>query len=233
MTEPDDRSLEQNLRDVRDAISKTAESHGRDPEAVTLVAVSKTVPPERLQSAIDLGQTIFGENHVQEAKEKWPALRERRPEVRLHLVGGLQSNKARDAVSLFDVIQSVDRPSLAGALSRECERQGRRPSVFVQVNTGVEAQKSGVDPLEADRFIRECRDAYQLDLVGLMCIPPVDRDPTSDFALLRTIAERNGVEALSMGMSFDFAQAVAQGATHVRVGSAIFGARSWPQAPRA
>jgi pyridoxal phosphate enzyme (YggS family) len=168
---------------------------------------------------------VFGENRVQEARAKWPALREHYPDLVLHLIGPLQTNKARDALALFDVIESVDRPRLAEALAREIERGGRRPRCFVQVNTGEEAQKAGVVPAEADTFIAACRDDYGLDVAGLMCIPPADEPPAPHFALLAKIAERHGLSGLSMGMSADFETAIRFGASHVRIGSAIFGAR--------
>nr|WP_210304993.1 YggS family pyridoxal phosphate-dependent enzyme [Chelatococcus composti] len=213
------------MKAVADSIARTAREEGRDPASVTLIAVSKTFPVEAVEPVLAAGHRVFGENRVQEAKAKWPALRERCPDVELHLIGPLQSNKARDAVTLFDVIHSLDRPSLAEALVREMERTGRRPRLFVQVNTGEEPQKAGVAPAEADAFIAQCRDTWKLPVVGLMCIPPVDEPPSPHFALLAKIAARNGLSCLSMGMSADFEQAVMLGATHVRVGSAIFGAR--------
>jgi pyridoxal phosphate enzyme (YggS family) len=223
----DDRAqlAAERLKAVADSIARTAREEGRDPASVTLIAVSKTFPVEAVEPVLAAGHRVFGENRVQEAKAKWPALRERCPDVELHLIGPLQSNKARDAVTLFDVIHSLDRPSLAEALVREMERTGRRPRLFVQVNTGEEPQKAGVAPAEADAFIAQCRDTWKLPVVGLMCIPPVDEPPSPHFALLAKIAARNGLSCLSMGMSADFEQAVMLGATHVRVGSAIFGAR--------
>jgi len=223
----DDRAqlAAERLKAVADSIARTAREEGRDPASVTLIAVSKTFPVEAVEPVLAAGHRVFGENRVQEAKAKWPALRERYPDVELHLIGPLQSNKARDAVTLFDVIHSLDRPSLAEALVREMERTGRRPRLFVQVNTGEEPQKAGVAPAEADAFIAQCRDRWKLPVVGLMCIPPVDEPPSPHFALLAKIAARNGLSCLSMGMSADFEQAVMLGATHVRVGSAIFGAR--------
>ena len=218
-------SMQENSVQIRGAIADAARRNGRAPEAVTLVAASKTVEPERLQRAIDLGQTVFGENRVQEGKQKWPALREANPNVKLHLVGPLQSNKARDAVALFDVIQSVDRPSVARAIAKESDKQGRRPAVYIQVNTGREPQKSGIMPEDTASLIAACRDEYGLDVVGLMCIPPVEIDPSADFTLLREIATGEGIAGLSMGMSGDYVQAIEHGATHVRVGSALFGAR--------
>lgn len=213
------------LAEVRGAIGAAAGRAGRGPAAVTLVAVSKTVPAERIEAAIAAGQRVFGENRVQEARAKWPALRERHPELELHLIGPLQTNKAADAVKLFDVIESLDREKLARVLAAEMEKQGRRVPVLVQVNTGKEPQKAGVLPEAADAFIAEA-GRLGLEVKGLMCIPPLEEDPSPHFARLAAIARRNGLEILSMGMSGDFEAAVAQGATHVRVGTAIFGSRS-------
>lgn len=189
-----------------------------------LVAVSKLQPIERVEAVLDEGHRLFGENRVQEAAGKWPALRERYPGTEVHLVGPLQTNKARQGMELFEAIHSLDRPKLANTLARLAQELGRCPELFVQVNTGEEPQKAGVPPSEADAFIAECR-ALDLPVAGLMCIPPVDEEPTLHFALLAKIAARNGLEGLSMGMSEDFERAIAQGATHVRVGSALFGAR--------
>ena len=189
-----------------------------------LIAVSKLQPIERVEAVLDEGHRLFGENRVQEAAGKWPALRERYPGTEVHLVGPLQTNKARQAMELFEAIHSLDRPKLANTLARLAQELGRCPELFVQVNTGEEPQKAGVPPSEADAFIAECR-ALDLPVAGLMCIPPVDEEPTLHFALLAKIAARNGLEGLSMGMSEDFERAIAQGATHVRVGSALFGAR--------
>ena len=191
----------------------------------TVVAVSKRQPDERIEAALAAGQRVFGENRVQEAQERWALRRSLYPELRLHLIGPLQTNKAADAVALFDVIEVVDRPKLARNLSTEMFRQGRRLSCYVQVNTGEEDQKSGILPDEADSFIGFCREECDLDIAGLMCIPPLDEQPAMHFALLRTIAERNGLPGLSMGMSGDYEEAVRFGATSVRVGSAIFGSR--------
>ncbi len=213
------------LQETRDAIVRAARDFGRKPEAVTLVAVSKTKPVEMIVPVLEAGQIDFGENYVQEAKEKWPALRERFPKARLHMIGPLQSNKARDAVALFDVIQSLDRESLAKELAREIERAGKAPELIVQVNTGAEPQKGGVLPGEADAFLELCRSRYSLTIAGLMCIPPAEDPPSPHFALLGKIAKRNGLSILSMGMSADYEAAIQLGATHVRVGSAIFGAR--------
>jgi pyridoxal phosphate enzyme (YggS family) len=210
---------------IRAEIRKVALGNGRDPASVTLVAVSKTFPAEAILPALAAGQRVFGENRVQEAKAKWPALRMRFPNLELHLIGPLQSNKAREAVELFDAIHTVDRPKIAMALAEEIARQGKRPRLFVEVNTGGEAQKAGVLPEAADAFIGACREQYRLAIEGLMCIPPFDEPPAPHFALLQKIARRNGVAGLSMGMSADFQRAIAFGATHVRVGSAIFGAR--------
>lgn len=213
------------LQETRDAIARAARDFGREPEAVTLVAVSKTKPAEMIVPVLGAGQVDFGENYVQEAKEKWPALRERFPTARLHMIGPLQSNKARDAVALFDVIQSLDRESLAKELAREIERAGKAPELIVQVNTGAEPQKGGVLPGEADAFLELCRSRYSLTIAGLMCIPPAEDPPSPHFALLGKIAKRNGLAILSMGMSADYEAAIQLGATHVRVGSGIFGAR--------
>ena len=213
------------LDTVRAQLREACEAAGRDPAEVTLIAVSKTHGPERIRPVLEAGQRHFGENRVQEARDKWPALREEWPDTTLHLIGPLQTNKVRHAVALFDVIHTVDRPKLARELAKEMERQGRRLPVFVQVNTGEEQQKAGVPPSEADAFVEECRSVHGLDVVGLMCIPPVDEEPALHFALLEKIARRNGLSRLSMGMSGDFDVAVRFGATHVRVGTAIFGAR--------
>jgi len=213
------------LEAVRARIGTACRDAGRDPASVTLIAVSKTFPAEAIAPLIAQGQRVFGENRVQEAKAKWPALRAHTPDIALHLIGPLQSNKAREAVSLFDAIHSVDRDSLCEALAKEIARQDRRPLLFVQVNTGAEPQKAGVLPQDADAFIARCRTHHGLTVSGLMCIPPVEDDPAPHFALTAKIAKRNGLALLSMGMSADFAEAIALGATHVRIGSAIFGAR--------
>ena len=194
--------------------------------AATLVAVSKTFPADHIRPALVAGQRVFGENRVQEAMEKWPALRIDYPETKLHLIGPLQTNKARDAVALFDVIETVNRPKLAAALRREIDRAGRAPEFYVEVNTGGEAQKAGLAPDRADAFIATCRDEFGLPIEGLMCLPPVGEDPGPHFLLLADIAARNGLEVLSMGMSADFEIAISCGATHVRVGTAIFGKRA-------
>jgi hypothetical protein len=213
------------LDTVRAEIARACRDAGRDPASVTLVAVSKTFPAEAIEPVIAAGQRVFGENRVQEAKAKWPALMEKHPGLELHLIGPLQSNKAKEAVALFDAIHSVDRASLCEALAKEIAKQARQPDLFVQINTGAEPQKAGVLPQEADEFLRACRETYGLTISGLMCIPPVDEAPGPHFALTAKIARRNGLTLLSMGMSADFATAIAMGATHVRVGSAIFGTR--------
>ncbi|MBS0526178.1 MAG: YggS family pyridoxal phosphate-dependent enzyme [Proteobacteria bacterium] len=213
------------LAEVRRRIAEAAKAAGRQPADVTLVAVSKTHGPERVRELLEAGHRVFGENRVQEAQDKFPALKADYPDLELHLIGPLQTNKARDAVALFDVIESVDRERLAGVLAREMERAGRRPPCFIQVNTGEEEQKAGILPAELDGFVASCRDVHKLPVVGLMCIPPVDEEPALHFALLRKMAERNGLAKVSMGMSADYETAVRLGATHVRVGSALFGAR--------
>ena len=219
------------LADVRQRIEAAARSAGRDPADVTLVAVSKTHGANRVREMLDAGQRVFGENRVQEAEEKFPDLKAAHPDLELHLIGPLQTNKARDAVRLFDVIQSVDRERLAVALAQEMAPLGRRPACYIQVTTGEEAQKAGVAPADVDAFITACRDTHKLPVVGLMCIPPVDEEPALHFALLAKIAARNGLAKVSMGMSADYEAAVRLGATHVRVGSALFGARPPLEAP--
>jgi pyridoxal phosphate enzyme (YggS family) len=213
------------LEAVQAEIIRAAALAGRDPAAVTLVAVSKFFSAEAILPVLAAGQRVFGENRVQEAAAKWPALREAHPDVALHLIGPLQTNKVREAVALFDAIHTLDRPKLAAALADEMARSGRAPMLFVEVNTGAEPQKAGVLPEDADAFIAACRRDYGLAVAGLMCIPPAADVAAPHFALLAKIAARNGLAALSMGMSADFAAAVGLGATHVRVGSAIFGAR--------
>jgi PLP dependent protein len=220
MSEPEE------LSKVRAEIARACRDAGRDPAGVTLVAVSKTFGAEAVEPVIAAGQRVFGENRVQEAKAKWPPLLARHPGTELHLVGALQSNKAKDAVKLFGAIHSVDRASLAEALGKEIARQGRRLLLFVEINTGAEAQKAGVLPQDADAFLSACRDRYGLAISGLMCIPPHNEAPAPHFALTAKIARRNGLSLLSMGMSADYTTAIAFGATHVRIGSAIFGARS-------
>jgi pyridoxal phosphate enzyme (YggS family) len=214
------------LAAVRAEIARACRDAGRDPASVTLIAVAKTFGADAIEPVIAAGQRVFGENRVQEAKAKWPALRARHGDLELHLVGSLQSNKAREAVALFDAIHSVDRASLAAALAKEIAAQARRPLLFVEINTGAEPQKAGVQPQDADAFLAACRDRYGLAISGLMCIPPLDEAPAPHFALTAQIARRNGLALLSMGMSADFATAIAFGATHVRVGTAIFGERT-------
>jgi hypothetical protein len=213
------------LETVRADIARACRDAGRDPAEVTLIAVSKTHGADRIEPVIAAGQRVFGENRVQEAKAKWPPLMEKHPGLSLHLIGPLQSNKAKEAVALFDAIHSVDRPSICAALAKEIERQNRKPLLFVEINTGAEPQKAGVLPQDADLFLRTCRDTYGLEIAGLMCIPPFEEAPGPHFALTAKIAKRNGLKLLSMGMSADFATAIQLGATHVRVGSAIFGER--------
>lgn len=213
------------LAEVRRRIRAAKEAAEAPAETVELVAVSKSQPLERVRAALVAGHRIFGENRVQEALRKWPALKAEFPGVRLHLIGPLQTNKVRDAVGLFDVIETVDRPKLADALAREMARSGRRPDCLIQVNTGEEAQKAGVLPGEADAFIDVCVRRFGLPVVGLMCIPPIDEEPALHFALLAEMARRNGLGMLSMGMSADFETAIRFGATHVRVGTAVLGPR--------
>jgi pyridoxal phosphate enzyme (YggS family) len=213
------------LADVRERLARAARDADRDPASVTLVCVSKTFPAEDIRPILNLGERVFGENRVQEAEEKWPGLRTEFPGIELHLIGPLQSNKTREAVAHFDVIETVDRPKIAESLSKEIQRAGKHPKLFVQVNTGAEAQKAGILPQDADAFIATCRKEYGLEISGLMCIPPVNDQASPHFALLNQIAKRNGVSLLSMGMSSDFELAIQLGATHVRVGTAIFGKR--------
>jgi pyridoxal phosphate enzyme (YggS family) len=215
------------LPEIKQRIDEAARSAGRDPADITLVAVSKVQPAERIEEVLAAGQRVFGENRVQEAQGRWPALRERYGDVELHLIGPLQTNKVRQAVGLFDVIESVDRPKLARKLAEAFAETGRSLPCYIQVNTGEEPQKAGVPPADADAFIAECRDVHGLPVAGLMCIPPEDEEPAPHFALLAKIAGRNGLTGLSMGMSGDFETAIALGATVVRVGSALFGARDY------
>lgn len=214
------------LQDIRARIAAAETAAGRAPGSVVLIAVSKVQPLDRVVAALEAGQQVFGENYVQEAQGKWPALRARFAGVDLHMIGPLQTNKARLALDLFDAIHTLDRPSLAEKLAKLAQAQGRCPALFVQVNTGAEPQKAGILPEAADDFIASCR-AMDLPLQGLMCIPPEDQDAQPHFRQLAQIAARNGLAGLSMGMSGDFETAIAEGATHVRVGSAIFGARSY------
>jgi pyridoxal phosphate enzyme (YggS family) len=217
--------VHEGLKKVLNGVTQAAREAGRPPEAVTLIAVSKTFDGPEIIPVIEAGQRVFGENRVQEAKAKWPALKMRWPDVELHLIGPLQSNKAAEAVQLFDAIHTVDRPKIAEAIGREMKRQAKPLKLYVQVNTGREPQKAGIDPEEADAFLAKCKAEYGLEISGLMCIPPVDEDPKPHFDLLAGIARRNGIAQLSMGMSGDYPVAIACGATHVRVGSAIFGSR--------
>ena len=225
MATPLTKSLPTGLAQVEQEIARACKEARRERASVTLVAVSKTFDGAAISPVIDAGQRVFGENRVQEAKGKWPALMAAHPGIALHLIGPLQSNKAKDAVALFDAIHSVDRPTLCEALAKEIKLQNKRPELFVQLNTGEEPQKAGIAPAEADGFIASCREKYGLVISGLMCIPPVDEAPAPHFALTAKIAARNGLRNLSMGMSADFAVAIQLGATHVRVGSAIFGHR--------
>ena len=218
-------TVEENYQAVVAAIEQAAQKTGRETEAVTLVAVSKTYDASHILPVLEAGHRVFGENRVQEAKDKWPALRADFPDLELHLIGPLQSNKAADAVALFDVIETVDREKIAGALAKEIERQGKAPRLYVQVNTGEEEQKAGIAPQEAVAFVERCQSVHGLAIEGLMCIPPVDENPGPHFALLRKLAREAGLDRLSMGMSSDFETAIQFGATSVRVGSAIFGAR--------
>ena len=213
------------LAAVEQEIARACEDAKRDRASITLIAVSKTFGPDVITPVIAAGQRVFGENRVQEAKAKWPTLMSAHDGLQLHLIGPLQSNKTKEAVALFDAIHSVDRPSLCQALAKEIEAQKKRPLLFVELNTGEEPQKAGVAPGDADAFIASCRDNYGLSISGLMCIPPVDDAPAPHFALTAKIAARNGLKNLSMGMSADFATAIQFGATHIRVGSAIFGHR--------
>lgn len=213
------------LTEIRDRIAAAEAKAGRAPGSVRLVAVSKEQPLDRVEAVLQAGHRLFGENRVQEAAGKWPGFRDRFPGVEVHLLGPLQTNKTRQAMELFDAIHSLDRPKLAQTLARLADEAGRCPDLYIQVNTGEEPQKAGVLPDETDAFVAECR-ALSLPVAGLMCIPPVDEEPALHFALLAKIAARNGLSGLSMGMSADFETAIAFGATHVRVGSAIFGARA-------
>lgn len=222
-------TIADNLAQVQARIAAAARACGRAPDDVELVAVTKTHPADRIRDALAAGQLVFGENRVQEAARKFPALRAAFPALRLHLIGPLQTNKAADAVRLFDVIETVDRPKLAAALAAEMTKTGRRLPCFIEINTGEEPQKAGIAPRDADAFIAECRDRHRLQVIGLMCVPPLNQSPTPHFSLLRDIAARNQLQRLSMGMSSDFEEAVRCGATSVRIGTAIFGSR--PAAP--
>ena len=213
------------LADILDRIARAEAAAGRAPGSVHLIAVSKVQPNDRVEAVLEEGHRLFGENYVQEAAAKWPAWRARFPDVAVHMIGPLQSNKARQAVELFEAIHTLDRPSLARKLASLAQARGACPDLFVQVNTGAEPQKAGILPDAADAFIAECR-AMDLPLAGVMCIPPEDEDPAPHFAMLAGIGARTGLQGLSMGMSADFETAIAHGATHIRVGSAIFGARA-------
>jgi len=216
--------------EVIERIGTAARANGREPSGITLVAVSKVFGADAIRPVLERGHRVFGENRVQEAAGKWPELRAEYDDIVLHLIGPLQTNKVRDAVGLFDWIETVDRPKLAAALAREMQHQGRKPRLMVQVNTGGEPQKAGVLPEEADGLIALCREEHGLNIEGLMCIPPLEEEPSPHFMLLEKIARRNGLAMLSMGMSADFEKAIAYGATHVRVGTAIFGERRPPPA---
>lgn len=215
------------IHDILSRITDAAQAHGRDPGDITLIAVSKVQPPDRVAAVLDAGYRIFGENRVQEAQTRWPAFQEQFTGIDLHLIGPLQTNKARQAVEMFSTLHTVDRPKLANTLARLAQERGESPGLFIQVNTGEEPQKAGCLPADADAFVADVR-AMDLPVQGLMCIPPVDEEPSLHFALLAKIAARNGLSGLSMGMSSDFETAIAQGATHIRVGSAIFGERIAP-----
>ena len=217
--------ISENLSDVLNKIRNTTADSGRAPGSVELVAVSKTHPASAIDAAVSAGQKLFGENRVQEVSQKWPDLKDKYHDTRLHFIGALQSNKARDAVRLCDVIETVDRPKLARTLAQLMDKEGSRPACLIQVNTGEEPQKAGVLPADSDAFITACRDDYGLPITGLMCIPPAHEEPALHFAFLYDIAERNGLANLSMGMSLDYEIAIRFGATHVRVGTAIFGTR--------
>lgn len=214
------------LAAVSSDIARACRDASRDVSSVTLVAVSKTFSANAIEPVIEVGHRVFGENRVQEAKSKWPALQAKHPGMELHLIGPLQSNKAKEAVALFDAVHSVDRDSLCEALAKEIAKQSRTPLLFAEINTGGEAQKAGVLPQDADAFLKRCADHHGLKISGLMCIPPIDEAPGPHFALTAKIAKRNGLKLLSMGMSADFPTAIELGATHVRVGSAIFGERA-------
>lgn len=214
------------LAEIKERITLAEKEYGREPGSVQLIAVSKVQPNERVEAVLREGQRVFGENRVQEAASKWPDFRERYEGIELHIIGPLQTNKVRQAIQLAEVIHSVDRPKLAEAIARIAQEVGSCPDLFIQVNTGLEEQKAGIAPRDVDAFVKECR-GLDLPIKGLMCIPPVEEEASMHFALLAKIAERNGLRGLSMGMSDDFEKAISFGATHVRVGSAIFGARDY------
>ncbi len=218
-------AIEERYLSIKERVWRAAQARGREPASVKLVAVTKTFPPEAILPVLRQGHVIFGENRVQEAMHKWPALRDEFPAIELHLIGPLQSNKARDAVALFDCIETLDRPKLAAALAAEIQRQGKAPKLLMQVNIGLEPQKAGVAPADAPKFLEQCRREFGLSVSGLMCIPPVDDDPLPHFEALAALRDRLGLAELSMGMSGDFETAIGAGATMVRVGSAIFGTR--------
>jgi hypothetical protein len=225
-----ERAIADNIAEIRGRMDAAAREAGRDPGGISLVAVSKVQPPERVAGALAAGHRLFGENRVQEAKARWTEPRARHPDLKLHLIGPLQTNKVKDAVALFDAIETVDRPKLARALAEEMAKTGRRPELFIQVNTGEEPQKAGVLPAELDALVALCVDELSLPVTGLMCIPPADENPALHFALLADMAKRHGLARLSMGMSGDFETAIRYGATHVRIGTALFGERVKPAA---
>jgi pyridoxal phosphate enzyme (YggS family) len=226
-------TIAENTAALSDKIARICGEHGCDPQSVHLVAVSKMQSPERVTAALAAGHRLFGENRVQEAKARWTGLRAQYPSLKMHLIGPLQTNKARDAVALFDCIETVDRPVLADALAKEMAKQNRNLPCFIQVNTGEEPQKGGVVPGGLPDLLRHCRE-LKLDMLGLMCIPPLDQPPAPHFALLKKLAHRHGMRDLSMGMSADYEDAIALGATHIRLGTALFGERdqSFPSDPR-
>lgn len=219
------REIPKRIARINEQIGSIAVRAGRDPEAINLMAVSKYHPGQAVREALSCGHRLFGENRVQEAAQKYPELKATHPDLTIHLIGPLQTNKVREAVTLFDVIETLDRPKLAQALAKERDRIGRCPEVFIQINTGQEPQKSGIDPLLADQFIEQVREEFQLPLTGLMCIPPADEEPAMHFALLAECARRHGIPNLSMGMSADFEKAICLGATEIRLGTSIFGPR--------
>jgi PLP dependent protein len=220
-----DKDIAENLAAVKSRVATAAKADGRTADQISLIAVSKTKPAGHIQAAITAGHRVFGENRLQETEEKWPLLKEKFDDVKLHLIGPLQRNKVKRSLQLFDVIETVDRPKLANALAREMDISGLRPLCFLQVNTGEESQKSGVVPEELDAFVALCRDELALPIQGLMCLPPKYEEPALHFGLLRELAHRNGLDQLSMGMTADFETAIRFGATSVRVGTAIFGSR--------
>ena len=220
-------SVQQNLQTVRQNIEKAKANALQPSDNLELVAVSKTYGAEIIQEVIDEGQRVFGENRVQEAQGKWPELKTKNEGIELHLIGPLQSNKTADALELFDVIESVDREKIARSIAKESQKIGKCPKLFVQVNTGLEPQKAGIEPAKAVEFVQLCKDELSLPVIGLMCIPPTDENPGPHFALLHKLAQKAELPAISMGMSGDYETAIAFGATHIRVGSAIFGARDY------